>query len=289
MEPPIFPFAGALEGGPLPTVWGNFIPVFEGAGDGPPNFLAGTFDIAPVGEDAGGPFAAFVGGPPLVGAFVGGVPVTFVGALAGPSAGAFVSALAPGTPWVGAFVGGVPAVFVGAVAGPFVGGGPPIDFLAGTFVGTVEVGTFFEGALVGVAVGTLAGIWDPGALAGAFATDFVEGAAGGEPGSFFAGPVFAGGAFVGGATGAADFLGGSFVGAFPGALVGACLVGGPPALNGDDFFTPPLVGGDGSFLAPVSFGFFKLKIRYSLCLEVGFSAWDILLDQVLQVVDFHCI
>ncbi len=256
MEPPIFPFAGALEGGPLPTVWGNFIPVFEGAGDGPPNLLAGTFDIAPVGEDAGGPFAAFVGGPPLVGAFVG--------------------TLAPGTPWVGAFVGGVPAVFVGAVAGPFVGGGPPIDFLAGTFVGTVEVGTFFEGALVGVAVGTLAGIWDPGALAGAFATDFVEGAAGGEPGSFFAGPVFVGGAFVGGATGAADFLGGSFV-------------GGPPALNGDDFFTPPLVGGDGSFLAPVSFGFFKLKIRYSLCLEVGFSAWDILLDQVLQVVDFHCI
>jgi hypothetical protein len=244
------------------------MPVLEGAAvfvGGPPSFLAGTFVVAEEGEEIGGPLDTLLGGPPGGGVFVGTLD------------GAF----APGID----LVGDVGKNFLtGALDGPCPGGGPPIDFLTGAFDGEVAAGPcdFLTGALLVGTPGALEGILAPSALLGTFGTEVFVGAVGGELGSFLAGGL------VGGAVGASACLEGSLLGGAPGTFPGTFLAGGPPALKGD-FFTPPFVGGEGSFLAPVSFGFFKLKIRCSLCFEVGFSAWDILLDQVLQVVRFHSI
>ena len=80
------------------------------------------------------------------------------------------------------------------------------------------------------------------------------------------------GTFVGGAAGVADCLTGNLPGAFPMTFEGVAnfFDGDSPALNGEDIFATLLVGGKGSFFAPGGDGFFKLKIRNSLCLEVYF-------------------
>jgi hypothetical protein len=208
---------------------------------GPPSFFAGTLVVAEVGDEIGGPLDAFEGGAAGAGSFDGAFVVEI------PLAGAWVWGVVPDVCLAGREEG--------ALA---VGGGPPInffagadgrrDFLAGTFRGGVpgaRLGFLEVGACAVLLIGALAGN--------------LGRAEGGEPVGTLA-------------AGVTDCLTGNLLGALPMTFEGAAsfLDGGTPATNGEDCFTPPLVGGEGSFFAPVGVGFFKLKIRNSLCLEVYF-------------------